>query len=109
MKLYIMISNIVTPSLDGPMLGHIMPCRYDLPAMPDSFCSACPDLDWDPFKGLAISEGKGPILAHEHLIENIFRELPSKGAHIRACSHGGEISRPPRYLTLPRQLCPGFT
>ena len=28
-------------------------------------------LDWDSFKGLGISEGKGLILIREHLIENI--------------------------------------
>ena len=46
-----------------------------------------PGLDWDPFKGLTISEGKGPILAREHLIDNIFMELPSKGPTIIKCKH----------------------
>ena len=45
------------------------------------------DLHWDPFKGLAISEGKGPIFAREQLIEIIFRELPSKGPTIIKCKH----------------------
>ena len=44
-------------------------------------------LHWDPFKGLAISEGKRTILAREHVIDNIFRKLPSKGPAIIKCNY----------------------
>ena len=46
-------------------------------------------LDWDPFKGLNC-HFRGPILAREHLFENIYLELPSKVATIMNKIFAGE-------------------
>ena len=42
-------------------------------------------------KGLAISEGKGLILIREHLIENIYREMPSKWPTIIKYKHHSSV------------------